>query len=349
MSMKPHYFKIGVFVILSMILIFIAAVFLGAGFFAKEKIYVETYFQEAVSGLNVGSPIELRGVKLGQVEKISFVSKVYKDLVTTPDVFEYGLSVVVVCSVSRENLQGLSIEQAKNLILLMIAHGLRIQITTNILTGQSYLLADYFDPERFPPLDIDWKPEHIYVPSAPSDIITLRESVSSVLNKLREIELEKLVASLDKAIVDANVGEISQQAIGLLSEARLKVRALDTETLGANANQVLASLDQIIVDANVPEFSQQLQGFTAEVRHNLQKLLASQTATQSNIPEMIARINGVLSRIDKLIANERPKLEIILVNLREISNNIKDLTDSLKEHPSELLFSKPPSKSEVLK
>ena len=340
MSMKPHYFKIGVFVILSMILIFIAAVFLGAGFFAKEKIYVETYFQEAVSGLNVGSPIELRGVKLGQVEKISFVSKVYKDLVTTPDVFEYGLSVVVVCSVSRENLQGLSIEQAKNLILLMIAHGLRIQITTNILTGQSYLLADYFDPERFPPLDIDWKPEHIYVPSAPSDIITLRESVSSVLNKLREIELEKLVASLDKAIVDANVGEISQQAIGLLSEARLKVRALDTETLGANANQVLASLDQIIVDANVPEFSQQLQGFTAEVRH---------TATQSNIPEMIARINGVLSRIDKLIANERPKLEIILVNLREISNNIKDLTDSLKEHPSELLFSKPPSKSEVLK
>ena len=224
------------------------------------------------------------------------------------------------------------------MILLMIAHGLRIQITTNILTGQSYLLADYFDPERFPPLDIDWKPEHIYVPSAPSDIITLRDSVRSVLDRLQEIELEKLVASLDKAIVDANVSEISEQAVGLLSEARLKVRALDTETLSANANHFLASLDQTVVDANVPE-----------LRQHLQKLLASPTATQSNIPEMIARINGVLYRIDKLIVNERPKLEIILANLREISNNIKDLTASLKEHPSELLFSEPPSRSEVLK
>lgn len=349
MSMKPHYFKIGVFVILAMILIFIAAVFLGAGLFAQEKIYIETYFQEAVSGLNVGSPLELRGVRLGQVEKIGFVAKVYGDLVTTPDVSEYGLCVVVVCSIPRENLQGLSIEQARNLLVLMIANGLRIQVTSNILTGQSYLMADYFDPERFPALDIEWQPEHIYVPSAPSDIITLRESVSSVLNRLREIELEKLIASLDKAIVDANVGEISQQAIGLLSEARLKVRALDTETLSTNTNQVLASLDQAVIDANVPELSQQLQGFIAEIRHNLQKLLASPTATQSNIPEMIARINSVLSRIDKLIANERPKLEIILANLREISNNIKDLTGNLKEHPSELLFSEPPSKSEVLK
>lgn len=338
MSMKPHYFKIGIFVILAMILIFIAAVFLGAGLFAQEKIYVETYFQEAVSGLNVGSPIELRGVKLGQVEKIGFVAKVYKDLVTTPDVSEYGLCVVVVCSVSRENLQGLSIEQAKNLILLMIAHGLRIQIATNILTGQSYLMADYFDPKSFPPLDIDWKPEHIYVPSAPSDIMTLRDSVRSVLDRLREIELEKLVASLDKAIVDANVGEISKQAIGLLSEARHKVRALDTETLSANANNFLASIDQTVADANVPE-----------LRQYLQKMLASPTATQSNIPEMIARINGVLYRVDKLIANERPKLEIILANLREISNNIRELTASLKEHPSELLFSEPPSRSEVLK
>ena len=104
MSMKPHYFKIGVFVVLAIILIFIAAIFLGAGLFGQEKIYVETYFEEAISGLNIGSPVELRGVKLGQVEKIGFVSKVYKDLVTTPDVFKYGLSVVVVCSVSRENL-----------------------------------------------------------------------------------------------------------------------------------------------------------------------------------------------------------------------------------------------------
>ena len=347
--MKPHYFKIGVFFIIAMILIFIAAVVLGAGLLDQEKVYFETYFEEAVSGLDIGSAIELRGVKIGKVEKISFVGTTYGEVTTTPDVSTYGLSVVVVCSIPKDNLQGLTIEQSKILLSNMIARGLRIQITSNLLTGQSYLLLDYLDPEKFPALDIDWQPEHLYIPSAPSDLVTLRDSVNSVLDSLREIELEKLVASLDKAIVDANVGEISQQAIGLLSETRLKVSALDTETLSANANQALASLDQIVIDANVPELSQQLQGFIAEVRHNLQKLLASQTDTQSNIPEMIAKINGVLSRIDKLIASERPKLEIILANLREISNNIRYLTDNLKDHPSDLLFSEPPPKSEALK
>ena len=353
MSMKPNYFKIGVFVILAIALIFGAAVVFGAGLFAQEKIYFETYFTEPISGLNVGSPIELRGVNIGKVEKIAFVSKIYGDMVQSIEkTTKYGLCVVVVGSAPRESWQGLPLEQAKPLLLQMVARGLRMQITSNLLTGQSYLQADYFNPEEFPPLDIEWQPEHIYIPSAPSDMTTLRESVNSVLDMLRKIDVEKVLDSLDKAINDANIGELSQQAIGLLGEARLKVRALDTETLSASANQVLASLDRTVVDANVPELSQQLQSFITEVRQtneNLQKLLASPTATQSNIPEMIARINSALSRIDKLIANERPELEIILANFREISENIKDLTGSLKEHPSELLLSKPPSKSEALK
>ncbi len=352
MSMKPHYFKIGVFVIFAIMLIFVAAVVLGAGLLEQEKIYFETYFEEAVSGLNVGSPIELRGVKVGQVEKMGFVGKIYHNVTTTPDVTQYGLCVVVVCSVSRDNLRGLTIDQAQTLLLNMIGRGLRIQITSNLLTGQSYLLLDYFESEKYPALDIDWQPEHIYVPSATSDFITLRDSVNSVLERLREIELEKVVDSLDKAINDANVGEISQQAIGLLSETRLKVQALNTETLCANANKILTSLDQTVTDANVPELSQNLQSFITEIRqtnNNLQKLLASPTPTQSNIPEMITRINALIYRVDKLIASERPKLEIILANLREISNNIRYLSDNLKDHPSDLLFSEPPPKSETLK
>jgi len=348
MSMKPNYFKIGVFVILAMALIFGAAVVFGAGLFAQEKMYFETYFNEAVSGLNVGSPIELRGVNIGQVEKIAFVAKTYGYLKDTPEVSKYGLCVIVVGSIPRENWQGLDLEQSQALMLQMIARGLRMQITSNLLTGQSYLQADYHDPEKFPPLKIDWQPDHVYIPSIPSDLTTLRET----LNKLQKIDVKKVLDSFDKAINDLNIGEVSQQAIGLLSEAQLKVRALDTETLSASANHVLASMDRTVVDANVPELSQQLQNFITEIRQtnkDLQRVLASPTETQSNIPEMIARINNALTRIDKLIANEKPQLEIILANFREISDNIKELTNNLKGHPSELLFSQPPSKSEVLK
>src|SRR4030042_1313916 len=279
MSMKPNYFKIGVFVILAIALIFGAAVVFGAGLFAQEKIYFETYFTEPISGLNVGSPIELRGVNIGKVENIAFVSKIYGDMVQSiQQTTKYGLCVVVVGSAPRESWQGLNLEQADALLLQMVARGLRFQITSNLLTGQSYLQADYFDPKEFPAFEIEWKPKYIYIPSAPSDMTTLRESVNNVLDMLRKIDVEKVLDSLDKAITDANVGELSQQAIGLLSEARLKVSALDTETLSASADRVLASMDRTVVDANVPELSQQLQSFIPEVgqtNKDLQKLLAT--------------------------------------------------------------------------
>ena len=69
----------------------------------------------------------------------------------------------------------------------------------------------------------------------------------------------------------------------------------------------------------------------------------------ANIPEVTAQLNRTLQRINKLIASEKPEIEESLENLREVSTNLKDLTETLKRHPSNLIFSKPPPKSEVLK
>ena len=70
MSEKANYFKIGLFFIISAILIVTAVVVWGAGLFAKNKVYFETYFNSSVTGLDVGSSVELMGVKIGRVENI---------------------------------------------------------------------------------------------------------------------------------------------------------------------------------------------------------------------------------------------------------------------------------------
>ena len=72
MSMKPNYFKIGLFVIIAICLLVAAIIFFGSGMLTKEKTYFETYFNGSVSGLNIGAPVEVRGVRMGQVEKIIF-------------------------------------------------------------------------------------------------------------------------------------------------------------------------------------------------------------------------------------------------------------------------------------
>ena len=70
MSTKPHYFRIGIFVILALALVVAAVVVFGAGLLAQDKMYFETYFDESITGLSVGSPVEFRGVRIGQVETI---------------------------------------------------------------------------------------------------------------------------------------------------------------------------------------------------------------------------------------------------------------------------------------
>ncbi len=360
MRTKPCYFIIGLFVIVAGALILAAIVVFGSGLFMQKKLYFETYFDGSVSGLTVGSPVELRGVRIGKVEKIVFVRDEYKLAVQPSETPRYEHYVMVLCSVLRENLPEASDEQRMARLKDMVGRGLRVRLSSNLLTGQAYLQADYLDPLRFKVLEIGWEPENLYVSSAPGEFETLKDSVDKVLFRLQELDIDKLVVavenvltSLDRAIADARIPEISKEARDLLAEARTQVRELDTSKISLAAQQVFASADRAVADANVPGLSRELKSLIAEVRQtnkNLQKLVASPEpgSGPSSLPEMVARLNKTLAKIDKLISTERPQIEVILANFKEISDNVRELTENLKRHPSELLRSKPPSQSEVL-
>ncbi len=107
MSEKANYFKIGLFFIISVILIVTAVIIWGAGLFTKDKIYFETYFNSPVTGLNAGSWVELMGVKIGEVEEVGFASVVYDVSTDSTKVSEYERYVRVLCSISsKENKEG---------------------------------------------------------------------------------------------------------------------------------------------------------------------------------------------------------------------------------------------------
>ena len=55
----------------------IGVVALGVGTIFQKKALVETYIDESVQGLDVGSPVKFRGVPVGKVETISLTSAEY--------------------------------------------------------------------------------------------------------------------------------------------------------------------------------------------------------------------------------------------------------------------------------
>jgi ABC-type transporter Mla subunit MlaD len=338
MGTKPNYFKIGVFVIVAVVLTVAAVIVFGGGLFAQKEIYFETYFDESVSGLNVGAPMEYRGVRMGNVDNITFVPGEYEFPLGSEEFFKYQHLVVVVVSVERETLPAMTLEERMANLRRLIAGGLRVRLATNILTGQAYLQGDYLDPKRFPVLEVPWKPKRPYVPSAPGAFSTLKHSVDEILFKLEKVDterigdlIEQILASVLQAVDDANVPELS-----------------------GGIQNLVATSKQAIEDAKVSAVSSEITHLFAEARatnQRLQKLIASEKSKgqTTNVAEVVAQLNTTLRRIDKLVADQRPQVDEALENLRRISANLEELTENLKKQPSELIFSQPPPKSEVLK
>jgi len=338
--MKPNYFKIGVFIITALILIVVAIAVFGSGMFTEEKIYFETYFNGSVSGLNIGAPVEVRGVRMGQVEKIAFARNVYEIEAGSKENFTYGSYVIVLASFDSGYLPAdVAMEERSKNLEQLTSLGFRLRLASNILTGQAFLQGEYLDPKIYPVLEVPWKPGNLYISSAPSELTTMKQALDSILRQLEQINtkrigdlIDQLLVSVRKAVDDANVPEISRGLQGLV-----------------------AHTDQTIVDMNMPAIMNDLQSLLAETRQtnlHIQELIKRPEMTEpetANIAAMVANLNRTLSRIDKLVMSQNPRIEQVLEDLREVSADLKEITGNLKQNPSQLIFSQPPPKSEVSK
>lgn len=118
-------------------------------------------------------------------------------------------------------------------------------------------------------------------------------------------------------------------------------------------NSVSAILHKL-EDVNIPAVTRQATDLLAELRQSnkqLQSVLGDPNFKQipANLAETVERTNLALARVDAAMAGSRPEFEQALANMRDVTANLRDLTADLKANPSDLLFSKPPSKQEDFK
>ena len=358
MGIKPNYFKIGLFVLLAAMILLVSIVIFGANLFDKERAHFETYFNNSVHGLSVGSPVEAQGVQIGRVEEICFVGDHYSIPLDSDDYSKYARYVRVVVSVAPQFMHGVTADDPGDRLKRLVDEGMRIRYATEILTGIGYLEAQFLDPNRFDKLPFSWTPEHVYLPSAPGELSTLKDSVDEILYKLREIDIQKmsdtaqhLLSSMDRAIADANVPAVAESIQTLLALAEQKIEAIDTKEINEEALGVLASIQGAVEDVNVPKLSSQAQALLAQANKALGELnvLLAQPEGDSlpaNLPAVVDQLHTTLQRIDRMIATKSPQIDRMFDDAREISDNLKQLTESLSRNPSNIIFSKPPRRTE---
>ena len=78
-SMHANYGRIGFAVVAAVAAIVGTLIYLGGAGGDNDVVYAETYYDNPVTGLSVGSDVNLRGVKVGEVREISFIGSEYEE------------------------------------------------------------------------------------------------------------------------------------------------------------------------------------------------------------------------------------------------------------------------------
>ena len=312
MIQKARYFRIGLFVLAATGAAIAGVIALGAGTLFRDKIRFETYFDESVHGLDVGAPVKFRGVRIGAVEKIVFVSALYP---TKED--RHSREVAVVVALSPGILRGRSMAEFEEDIGHRIREGMRVRLASAGLTGGMYLEADYVDPVRFPLVQPIWTPQYTYFPSTPSTGTRVMETIQAVLTQIQGMRIE----------------ELSSEIRGAIADLRAAIK-----------NDITPTLQQIgKASAEVPETLVEVRKLAGEIDAFVRKFT---TIIEKDIAPAAAQANRTFKRADQLVTSQQDAIDQILDNLRVASSDLKELTGTAKKYPATVLFGEPPPKKE---
>jgi phospholipid/cholesterol/gamma-HCH transport system substrate-binding protein/paraquat-inducible protein B len=310
MSQKPNFFKIGLFVVLALVILAGAIIFFGGGKFFEQKITIETYFDQSVQGLSVGASLEFQGVQIGNVSYIGFVFNEYK----TSRQYVLVRAQIYPNKVAGKGKGKLyNTDEERELgYQQMVKEGLRLQLASQGITGIAFLNAVYLDPNRYPPFEHEWKPEYMYIPSAPGTITQITQTIEQLSDSIDKIdfkeisvEIEKLVVTLNKTVEDAKVGELSKGISKLIEGLNSTTTELDTILKSKEAKQTLANITAITSD-----------------------------------------LRTTLNRTDRLLSSREHSLKLTMENIERVTEDARELMDLLKKYPSWVLFGNPPPQIE---
>ena len=269
----------------------------------------EVYFDNTVSGLERGSAVRYLGVNVGRVRSMQIDPRDSSRVMVVVDVDS-------ITPISKKTVAELSLQG---------------------VTGLLYI--DLLQPRH----------EH-------SDLLEVPSLEYPVIHS-RESRLQEFLQDLPQ--LATRVGDVVERADRLLSDNNL---AAFSSTL-ANINKASNGLPQTMHDVN--ELLTDLRGATVQITASARDLRSILDTAGPDVEATVARLHAVADNIakasdlvDNIIADNRqdirsftrdglPELERFLREGRAAAEEIRALSASLRENPSQLLYQQPQKGVEI--
>jgi len=326
---------IGGFVIGAIALLIVGILAFGGGQFLTLKEKAVLYFQGSLAGLDVGSPVTFRGVKVGTVTGI----------VIQYDVQKQALLIPVFIEIDPQKFEIVSGKRSTKNIKELVARGLRAQLqTVSLVTGQASVNFDFYPdtPVRLVATESDIQE----LPTIPSDIDLLKATVSGVLAKISKLPLEQLIAQLDDVVRNAN--QALKGASTLVANVNAQVKPLSDSAISA-ANQASLTLQEAQKRLelregepmqNLNETLTDARAFMANLSGNMPQLVRAAGQVLKAANAALSQADAVLRTAQLAISPSSPVYFELVSTLREFkfaAAAVKVLAEYLQRNPSAVL------------
>jgi phospholipid/cholesterol/gamma-HCH transport system substrate-binding protein len=268
----------------------------------EKRIYLryEIYFQGSVSGLTPGSPVRYLGVDVGKVSRIMIDPQQRNRVLVIAD-------IEAIAPIDGRTRASLSLQGVTGLLFIDLKQDGRTTVPGTLAEGLNYPV----------------------IRSAPSDFDVLLSNLPALTTNLVE-----LADRFNQVFSDENVRSFK----ATLDNARLASERLPG---------TLREVQELVAD--VRHATQEVQGAAAELREieahaapDIESAIANMRRLSDNLAKTSDRLEHFAADnepgISRFTQQSLPEFEQLLRESRQAARDFRDLSRSLKQNPSQLIY-----------
>lgn len=319
MNKRANLAAVGLFGFVIVAMTITLVLFIGDRTFSgKEEQRFELLFDSSVKGLNVGAPVTLRGVKIGEV--VSVRTKLYGK--------HQGLlnSVVIAIYLDSIVLEGYD-ESSGKLINLLVKNRLAAKLgLQSVLTGLLYVEVDMLES---PPAPLHLTTEYPQIP-------TVQGNLEAIIQKFESIDISELAENASLVLENLATLTSSDELLNLVRVASGAFEGMDY--MASSTSESMAGIrgEFAEIATSIAELKKMVAGELPMVTGQLNRTLAE-------MQNSMVKIQETLTVVEDSMASDSPMLYQLEQSARDFSRAsraIEELAATLDQQPSSLFFGK---------
>lgn len=350
MSKQANTTLVGIFVVGAAGLLVAAILIFGSGQFLGDKTRCVLFFDSSLRGLNVGAPVDFKGVRIGTVTDIRVMLNKKDMSLQTPVYIELDPDRVITGAAVKDLKTYSTAKGIRNLTEYLVKQGLRAQLQMqSLVTGQLMVHFDFYPDKPIRLVGADPStPELPTVPSSLSELTKTIEKlpVEDIAQKvLLAIDgIEKLVNSPELAETLVHIREITKGVESIVKNVDTQVKPLATsmDTTLADARKLLKNVDNSI------------KPLASDLSQNLKDLSTLLSSANARIPQLLIDVDDAfksagtaMKQAGKAVEgiggeNSAVRFELAraLSEMASAARSVRILAEYLERHPEALLQGK---------